>query len=278
MVFDNDDDFGVDIFRKDIWESVASKNKVNVGLIKFNEDKGETLQGDFLGVQQNIYSEEVFDIEINLNSYKPNEFKLKKQGFDARGDLRFSCYAKYNIDVRGNDMIVFFDDYSRQFNEGITAGQVFKIEMKDSGVYLGQYCWKEFDIILVRTDGWKYVSQYNTLALAVLVAQVDALTEADYTSESWAVVDTAYNSNERTNPEVLAKIAALTSGIAGLVFAGLAALVAAQQAAAALTEVDYTAESWAVLVLALALPQTDNDEIVAKTTAINNAIAALVLV
>lgn|GEM_PF-2029406 len=53
-------------------------------------------------------------------------------------------------------------------------------------------------------------------------------------------------------------------------------LEAAKAAAAAKVQADYTAASWAILTAALALPENTDDEITAKTAAINNAIAGLV--
>jgi hypothetical protein len=272
MVFENDDDFGIDVYRSDIWDSVASKNKITVGLIKFNDKKAETLQGDFLGVQSNVYSEEVFDIEVNLNSYSPQALKLKKQGFEARGDLFFKCYAKYDVDISSKDMIVFFDEYTY----GINAGYVFRVEMQDTGLYQGQYCWKEFDIILVRTDGWEYKSQANTIALNAVKASYDDLDEDDYTIETWEVMAAAYALPERTNPEVLAKIEAMDEAIDALVFHDLEALEDLLDSLDLLTEADYTAETWSDLEVALALSQTTNPLILAKIAAIEIAVSALV--
>ncbi|NLC08234.1 MAG: S-layer homology domain-containing protein [Syntrophomonadaceae bacterium] len=55
-------------------------------------------------------------------------------------------------------------------------------------------------------------------------------------------------------------------------------LIAAKAAANAKVQANYTTASWAILTTALALPETTTDEIVAKTAAINNAIAGLVSV
>ena len=55
-----------------------------------------------------------------------------------------------------------------------------------------------------------------------------------------------------------------------------AALANAKAAAAALTSTDYTGTSWSVLTTALAKAESTNTEVIAKTSAINAAIAALV--
>jgi len=216
LIFENDDDFGIDIFREDIWENVASNNSIKVGLIKRNEDKSEDLQGDFLGIQTNNYQETIYDIRINLNSYSPQALKLKKQGYDSRGEIKFGCVAKYNVDVKGDDLIVFYDDYESGKGLGLKAGQVFKIEMGESGLYQGQYCWKEFDIVLIRENGWQYKGEKLTTDIETQTDIVDALTEGDYTSESWTILTTAYDLPFRTNPEGYKKLADLISGIAGL--------------------------------------------------------------
>lgn len=217
MVFIDDDDFGIDVFRDDVWESVASKNQVTVGLIKRSEKKSEDLQGDFLGVQTNNYQDKVYDIDINLNSYSPQTMKLKKQGYDSRGELRFSCFAKYDVDITGDDLIVFYNNYGSQINYGLKAGQVFRVEMGDAGLYKGQYCWKEFDIVLIREDGWEYKGEKLTNDIQDLIDEVDALTEEDYTAESWAVVETAYALPFRTNPEGYYKLEQLGDAIDNLV-------------------------------------------------------------
>lgn len=213
MVFENNDDFGISVFRNDVWESVASKNVVKVGLIKRSEKISETLQGDFLGVQENVYQETVKDIYININAFSPLTMRLKKQGYDSRGDLKFNCYAKYDVDVLGDDLIVFFDDY----HNGINAGYVFRVEMKDAGMYQGQYCWKEFEIILTKKDGWEYKSQENIIVLNGLISDINELSEEDYTIESWANITTALYLQDRTNPEVLKKIEQLQLAIDSLV-------------------------------------------------------------
>ena len=98
------------------------------------------------------------------------------------------------------------------------------------------------------------------------------LTAADYTD--YSAVTTALALPETTNTEIVAKTTAINTAIAGLVFAGQAALDAAITAEGLLTAADYT--DYSAVTTALALPETTNTEIVAKTTAINTAIAGLV--
>ena len=107
------------------------------------------------------------------------------------------------------------------------------------------------------------------------LADAAALTEVDYTTGSWAVLETALAMTGDTNTQVVAKTTAVNDAIDALVFAGQAALDTAKTAAAALTETDYTPASWSDLTDALALSETTNAQVVAKTSAINNAIDAL---
>ena len=112
----------------------------------------------------------------------------------------------------------------------------------------------------------------------------NALTQADYTAASWTAYTVAITAAitveadaNATQVAVDAAAAAIGTAKAALVFAGAADLVTAKAAAAALVQANYTAASWAGLVTALALSETTNVEVVTKTTAINAAIAALVL-
>ena len=113
-----------------------------------------------------------------------------------------------------------------------------------------------------------------TAALAAAIAAEDLLTPADYVD--YTAVTAALALLEVTDAEKIIKTVAIYDAIDALVFAGQANLNAAKAEAAVLVEADYTAASWLVLTDALALPETTNAEVVAKTTAIDEAIAALV--
>ncbi|HCC08074.1 MAG TPA: hypothetical protein DEP72_07975 [Clostridiales bacterium] len=99
-----------------------------------------------------------------------------------------------------------------------------------------------------------------------------ALLSTDYVD--YSAVTTALALPETTNTEVVAKTTAINNAIAGLEFAGQAALDAAKTAESGLLSTDYV--DYSAVTTALALPETTNTEIVAKTTAINNAIAGLI--
>jgi hypothetical protein len=112
-------------------------------------------------------------------------------------------------------------------------------------------------------------------ALLIAIDEASALIESDYTSEAWIILSNALLLGETTNALVVAKTIAINNALSGLVFSGMADLIIAEAAAAALTETDWTPETWAIIVLSLELPETTNAEVVAKTTAINDAISGL---
>jgi alpha-tubulin suppressor-like RCC1 family protein len=117
----------------------------------------------------------------------------------------------------------------------------------------------------------------GTSELTALVNTINALEEEDFTSESWGAISQALALPQRNAAEIATKLAALDEALSGLEFAGRAALDAAIAATDDLAEGDYTLESWENLEGALALPETSNAEVVAKTDAITDAIDGLVL-
>jgi len=107
-------------------------------------------------------------------------------------------------------------------------------------------------------------------------AAAGALTEVDYTVATRGDLTTALALAETTLTEITTKTTTINDAIAALVFAGQADLDTATTAAGLLTESDYTVATRGDLTTALALAETTNAEVVTKTTAINDAIAALV--
>ena len=121
------------------------------------------------------------------------------------------------------------------------------------------------------------VTTANQTTLDSAKTAAAALVQVDYTAGSWGNLTTALALTEATNAEIVAKATAITNAIANLVTtANQTALDNQKTAAAVLVQADYTAGSWANLTTALALPETTNTEVVAKTTAITDAIANLV--
>lgn len=109
------------------------------------------------------------------------------------------------------------------------------------------------------------------------------LTQSDYTTGTWSAYTSAISSAitveddvDATLVEVANAISGIQSAKAALIFSGQADLDFVIAQAQALLEADYTAPTWATLQSALALPATNNTEIVAKTVAILSAISGLV--
>ncbi|MCD8009134.1 MAG: FIVAR domain-containing protein, partial [Clostridiales bacterium] len=132
------------------------------------------------------------------------------------------------------------------------------------------------------------VYSVDTTALTAAIAQAEALTESDYTADSWAAMQTALTAatelaeatTGKTQDEVDEIVAALTDAIDNLV--DTTALTAAVEQASAMTERDYTAESGAAGQSALANAQTvaanaaaTQAEVDEATAAVTSAISAL---
>jgi hypothetical protein len=108
-------------------------------------------------------------------------------------------------------------------------------------------------------------------------ASAAALSQASYTQGSWSRLATALNAPEASNQEKLDKITAINSAIKALVTVIDADLQTARDSAALVQE-NYTAETWAELVKALALPERNNIDKPIKTAAINTAVRGLIKV
>ena len=120
-----------------------------------------------------------------------------------------------------------------------------------------------------------------------LLAAAAALQQSDYTAESWSAQQPALTSAlalpSATKTQVLAKIAALTAALDGLITnIARQALDAALTAVAQLRQADYTLASWsahlAPLQQALALPESSTALMQAKADAINAILASLITV
>ncbi|MCD7887754.1 MAG: hypothetical protein LUG44_09125, partial [Clostridiales bacterium] len=133
------------------------------------------------------------------------------------------------------------------------------------------------------------VYSVDTAALTAAIEQANALTEGDYTADSWADMQSALAdatalaeaTSGKTQAEVDKITAALTAAIDSLV--DITALTAAIEAAQALTESGYTADSWTAMQSALTAAQTvaaDSDatqtQVDGAASALTDAVAALV--
>jgi hypothetical protein len=104
-----------------------------------------------------------------------------------------------------------------------------------------------------------------------------ALISTDYTTASWTALTAALALPETTNAEVLTKTTAINDAVSFLIDAEAgAAYTAIMNEVSSLYEIDYTTATWSDLETALALPNTTNAEVLAKTSAIRTAIDDLV--
>ncbi|MHB8131938.1 MAG: cadherin-like beta sandwich domain-containing protein, partial [Mobilitalea sp.] len=130
-----------------------------------------------------------------------------------------------------------------------------------------------------------------TDAISALVVKADFTTynialsnviQVDYTAGSWSTYQLVVAANivtaENVQSEVTTAANAIISAQSSLVFAGKANLDTAKTLAGTKTAANFTTASWQVLTDALSLPETTNGQVVAKTTAINNGISALVTI
>ena|GEM_PF-3404602 len=136
------------------------------------------------------------------------------------------------------------------------------------------------DLVVIKTKALKYaISQLVFVSqedLNSTIANAKLKNQVDYTIESWTVLTNALALNPTTNALVLAKTIAINNAINDLVFAGQVDLDNALSNASLKVQADYTAASWTVLENAKALLATTNKLVVAKTTAIKNAMGALI--
>ena len=111
---------------------------------------------------------------------------------------------------------------------------------------------------------------------------LSAVVQADYTEHSWTAYQVVVSANvvtdQNTQAEVDIATGAINTAQAYLVFAGQATLDSFKLVAADFSETQYTIVTWAYLTTALALPETNNTEVVTKTMAILTAIGSLIRV
>lgn len=146
-----------------------------------------------------------------------------------------------------------------------------KIKDPDTGEVIG---------LVVLTKDSANNTDYETTSLTNYINALGRVVAADYTEASWATYQSVVLANVVTKNNTQGEVDTATSNITtaqgSLVFAGKAALDAAKGVAGGKTESAYTIASWEGLTTALGLPETTNALILTKTTAINNAINALV--
>ncbi|MBR0161142.1 MAG: FIVAR domain-containing protein, partial [Oscillospiraceae bacterium] len=143
---------------------------------------------------------------------------------------------------------------------------------------------------LVEVASFLFGAPVDKTELQAAITAAQALTETDYTAESWAAMQTAltaanevFENADATQAEVDAAKTALNSAVDALVV-DKAALQTAITAADALVEADYTADSWTAMQTALtsakavlAKEDATPAEVSAAVTALNSAVDALVV-
>ena len=148
MVFekigDSEDYLDVQNFRENA-KYIFDMNATTVRIIRHNTDRGENLQGDFLGIRTNTFSDVKDLIKINIMSQAPDKKELKRHGYDNLGNVEFECFCEYDTEIDSKDKIEFITNYG--YN--IKPGDQFRIELEDMGLYSGQYCFKNFRIIKI---------------------------------------------------------------------------------------------------------------------------------
>ena len=152
-------------------------------------------------------------------------------------------------------------------------------------------------LVILRSEKQVYdvevtVKKVDKTALNAAIAQTEGLTEADYTAESWAALQTALTAAQAvadkadtTQEEVDAATTALTEAIAGLAEKEVdkSELEAAISFADKMTEADYTPASWEALQKALDAAKAVRDkekptqeEVDAAATALTEALEGMV--
>lgn len=142
-LYDNDDEFGIDMFRDD-FSVVFKMNSIRVKRyrrIKGN-DNSTASDYDYMGLlSSKSKTEYVGDIIINVHSVNIRQKDLKEQGNDFAGVRTLNCYTEYNTEIDSGDIIEFTRTNLRS---DIKSGEQFVVKMEDSGLLKEQFCFKSF--------------------------------------------------------------------------------------------------------------------------------------
>ncbi len=149
MVYDNDDEFGIDIFRNN-FEYVFKKNALKVDLYKRVKGEDNPDDDDFLGVTRNEAKTEYYsEIFISFNSTNSSQEDLKQQGQDMAGTRILEGTALYNCPIDNGDIIEFVYD-NPKYN--IIKGKRFYLQLLDNGPRQGQYSFITFRAFSIEDD------------------------------------------------------------------------------------------------------------------------------
>jgi len=141
MVYDNEDEFGIDSYRED-FEYVFSMNKILVKRLKRRTGTANIVSGDFMGldsVDDDVSYDK--DIYVNINSYNFRQKELRIQGHDYQGLRLLTGFVLYNTELNSGDIIEFKQN-DNKYN--ILEGERYVIEIEDVGPIKGQFCYRNF--------------------------------------------------------------------------------------------------------------------------------------
>jgi hypothetical protein len=143
-IYEDSDDFGVQEYRENL-DVLFEMNSVTVKLIKSTTQQKDNLEGDFLGIKtkQNKDSEKM--IKISLSTREPKAKKMSEEGYHGRGKVRINAFCRYDVNIDDACMIEFLEDYKY----GIKRGDLFRVEIKDTGNVKGQFTFQNFDLLQV---------------------------------------------------------------------------------------------------------------------------------
>lgn len=143
-MFDDGDEFGIQQYREDC-NYLMQLNEISVIIKRKSKNMLESRQGDFLGIKTKTYEAQGEVIKINIMSISSENKTLKRDGYQNIGKLEYDCVCAYDVDINNKDEITLIE----QHPIGIKAGEVFKVEMGDVGLYKMQYTRKFFKLVKI---------------------------------------------------------------------------------------------------------------------------------
>jgi len=147
MVFEDNNEFNVELYDKEFNE-LFETFKVVVKLIKYNDNKTEYLQGDFLGIKTKTFSDDPHFIEICIMNQNQKVSISEKQGYNEKG-LVFDAVVKKSVNITNKDIIQFIEyDYDNKILMSDTVPK-FKIEIDSSANFKLQTSFKKIKLIRI---------------------------------------------------------------------------------------------------------------------------------
>jgi len=143
MVFENNDEFGVQTFRDD-FEHLYNMNKIKVKhYIKVQSER--VIKDDFLQLSLN-QNDDFEYVELNVNSMTPKKKILTDEGYVTKGEVEYTAYVPANTNINEKSIIEFLSDYTF----GIKKGDKFKpVFDTDIGIFQGQFGYISFKLIQI---------------------------------------------------------------------------------------------------------------------------------